>query len=149
MTLDQAFQWLGTTVVVSPAALLAVLGVTMLFGKPLSERAIARCTEAAVVIGLVSAVGILGLMLAFGRRNVPIEMGNWVVIPQEHFHFHVKFVFDRLSVPFAILTYVLVGTVGALPVTPVPVSVIVWVAGVAFVAKVSVPEVAPVVAGLK
>ena len=59
------------------------------------------------------AIAILALMLWTGQRNVPIEVGNWVVLPQEHFHFHLKFVFDRLSVPFAILSFVLVGTIGA------------------------------------
>src|SRR5207249_4776122 len=35
----------------------------------------------------------------------------WVQLP--HFHFSVKFVFDRLSVPFAILSFLLAGTIGA------------------------------------
>src|SRR4029078_1354560 len=30
-----------------------------------------------------------------------------------HYHFSVKFVFDRLSVPFVILSFVLCGTIGA------------------------------------
>ncbi len=38
-------------------------------------------------------------------------VGDWVDIP--HFHFSVKFVFDRLSVPMAILSFVLSGTIGA------------------------------------
>ena len=43
-------------------------------------------------------------MLISGTRNISIEIGDWVVIPSEHFHSTCKFVFDRLSVPFAILT---------------------------------------------
>jgi NADH:ubiquinone oxidoreductase subunit 5 (subunit L)/multisubunit Na+/H+ antiporter MnhA subunit len=62
---------------------------------------------------LLAAIAILICMLALGTRFVPIELGNWVVIPQQHFHFHLKFVFDRLSVPFVILSLVLCGTVGA------------------------------------
>ena len=104
---------LGAGVVLPPLLLLAVLGLATLFARPLSEKASAVCTETAVVTGLLAAVAILGLMLATGMRNVPIEFGDWVVLPQEHFHFHFKLVFDRLSVPFAILTFVLVGTVGA------------------------------------
>jgi len=104
---------LGAGVVLPPVLLLAVLGLATLFARPLSEKASAVCTETAVVTGLLAAVSILGLMLATGMRNVPIELGDWVVLPQEHFHFHFKLVFDRLSVPFAILTFVLVGTVGA------------------------------------
>jgi NAD(P)H-quinone oxidoreductase subunit 5 len=50
-------------------------------------------------------------MLVQGTRHVPIELGHWVAI--EHFHFSVKLVFDRLSVPFVILTFLLCGTVSA------------------------------------
>ncbi|MBL8850254.1 MAG: oxidoreductase [Planctomycetaceae bacterium] len=104
---------LGAGVVLPPLLLFALLGLATLFARPLSEKASAVCTESAVVTGLLAAVAILGLMLATGMRYVPIEFGDWVVIPQERFHFHFKLVFDRLSVPFAILTFVLVGTVGA------------------------------------
>ncbi|MEQ9407583.1 MAG: proton-conducting transporter membrane subunit [Fuerstiella sp.] len=113
MTVDSVFQFLGVVVVASPAALLVVLGITALLGRPLSERLQGAVTQAAVVTGLMAAIVILGMMLAFDSRHVPIERGNWVEIPQEHFHFHLKFVFDRLSVPFTILSFVLCGTVGA------------------------------------
>src|SRR5262249_4411079 len=54
---------------------------------------------------------ILGLMLATDRRHVPVGLGDWVAVP--HYHFSVKFIFDRLSVPFVILSFVLCGTIGA------------------------------------
>ena len=113
MNLDALLTWLGVGTVLAPATLLAVVGLSLLFGYGLSERAIARWTQSAVVIGLSMAVAILALMLFSGRRAVPIEVGDWVIVPQEHFHFHLKFLFDRLSVPFAILSFVLVGTIGA------------------------------------
>lgn len=113
MNADQTFFALGIVVVVSPAVLLAVLGLSSLFGFRLSERSTSRLTKTSVVTGLVAALGILTLMLTTGRRHVPIELGNWVVIPEQHFHFHLKFTFDRLSVPFAILSFVLCGTTGA------------------------------------
>jgi NADH-quinone oxidoreductase subunit L len=113
MTVDTLFNILGTVVVVAPVTLLLLLGFTALFGIKPGERTIARLTESTIVMGLLSAIGVLGLMLLVGKRNVPIEFGNWVSLPGGHFHFHIKFVFDRLSVPFAILTFVLVGTVGA------------------------------------
>ena len=53
------------------------------------------------------------MMLITARGTYRSNSGNWVVIPGEHFHFTLKFVFDRLSVPFVILTFVLVGTIGA------------------------------------
>ena len=113
MTLDQWFYVFGLAVVVSPAVLLTVLGVMSLVGRRIGERSSAHLTEASVVIGLIAALAVLVLMLASGRRHVPIELGNWVVIPEQHFHFHLKFVFDRLSVPLAILSFVLCGTIGA------------------------------------
>jgi NAD(P)H-quinone oxidoreductase subunit 5 len=89
------------------------LGLTGLFGRTLSERMTWRLTQLAVIVGLLSAVGILFGMLVTGDRLVPLEVGNWIVIPEADFHFQIQFVFDRLSVPFAILSFVLVGVVGA------------------------------------
>ena len=113
MNYDSIMQVLGVCVVACPAALLAVFGVTSLIGRPLGERMMARFTQVSVVAGLLAALAILAMMLVLDTRHVPVEIGNWVVIPAQHFHFHLKFVFDRLSVPFAILSFVLCGTVGA------------------------------------
>jgi NAD(P)H-quinone oxidoreductase subunit 5 len=113
MDLAFLFHALGIATLAMPAVLLAVLGLTALFVRPLGELATARWTQATVVIGLVGSIAILGLMLSTGVRHVPVELGNWVSLPEQHFHFHLKFVFDRLSVPFVILTFVLVGTIGA------------------------------------
>jgi NAD(P)H-quinone oxidoreductase subunit 5 len=113
MNADSLVLALGTSVILWPALLLAVLGLTNLAWRPLSEHAMARWTATCVVGGLLSALAMLGWMLATGLRSVPIELGDWVTIPQVHFHFHLKFVFDRLSVPFALLSFLLVGTVGA------------------------------------
>jgi NAD(P)H-quinone oxidoreductase subunit 5 len=113
MNLDLALNYSGVAVVASPVILLAVLGIASLLGIKVSERSTARITQAAVTIGLLASLCVLGLMLFSGRRHVPIEFGNWISIPQQHFHFHVKFVFDRLSVPFTILSFVLCGTIGA------------------------------------
>jgi len=113
MTLEAVIETLGRVVVVSPALLLAALGLPMLFGMGLSETNQSRVTKAAVIAGLLASVAILIAMLVTGSRHVPIEFGHWVQIGEEHFHFHLKFVFDRLSVPFTILSFVLCGTVGA------------------------------------
>jgi NADH-quinone oxidoreductase subunit L len=113
MNLNMLMQMLGICVVVSPAILLAVIGLPSLIGKPLSEQNVVRFIYAAMMIGLLSAVAMLGLMLATDHTLVEVQIGNWVGIEAEHFHFHVKFIFDRLSVPFVILTFVLCGTIGA------------------------------------
>ncbi|MBI2824005.1 MAG: oxidoreductase [Planctomycetia bacterium] len=113
MNVDTLYSVLGLGTVAFPALLLSVMGLTSLLGWPLGERTTARATQGAVIGGLLTAIAILAMMLASGTRYVPIELGNWEIAPTEHFHFHLKFVFDRLSVPFTILSFVLVGTIGA------------------------------------
>lgn len=113
MNWDNILWVLGVIVIASPATLLAVLGLTLLFRRPLSERTVAHWTEGAVVVGLMANLLILLLMLLLDKRHVPVPLPDWVAIPQEHFHFHIQFVFDRLSVPFALLSLVLCGTVSA------------------------------------
>lgn len=103
----------GITVVACPVVLVAVLGLTSLIGRPPGERQTDGWIYFSTVIGLLAAVAMLVTMLATGMRHVTVELGNWVVIPEQEFHFHVKLLFDRLSVPFAILSYLLCGTVGA------------------------------------
>lgn len=106
-------QVLGICVVVCPTVLLGVLGLTPAVGRLLSEQSVIRWMYATMVIGLSAAIAMLGLMLMTDHTLVEIQLGNWVGIEAEDFHFHVKFIFDRLSVPFVILTYVLCGTIGA------------------------------------
>jgi NAD(P)H-quinone oxidoreductase subunit 5 len=113
MNYDTVFHVLGLGTIIAPLALLTLIGVSMLFDARLSERVTCRCTQLSVIAGLASAVGILVLMLITGTRNVSIDVGDFMVIHEEHFHFHLRLMFDRLSVPFAILSFVLVGTIGA------------------------------------
>jgi len=114
MSIETLFTLLGACTILAPIMLLALMGLTMLAAWPLSERATARWTQATVFLGLLSALAILALMLVTGERNVQFDVGDFVALPNpEHFHFHLRFMFDRLSVPFAILSYVLVGTIGA------------------------------------
>ncbi|GAA5508561.1 proton-conducting transporter membrane subunit [Novipirellula caenicola] len=112
---ETVFQTLGTAVVASPTILLATLGLAALIDRPFSETSVSRLTQAAVLFSLLPAIGILVLMLAVGTRYVPVEIGDWVAIEDVDldFHFHLKFVFDRLSIPFLILSCVLCGVVGA------------------------------------
>jgi NADH-quinone oxidoreductase subunit L len=105
--------WLGVIVITSPSLLFLVLGFAGLLGSSLSERTQSRCVQTAVLTGLLATVGILSWMLLSGERFVAVELGDWVSIPSVHFHFSGKIVFDRLSVPMCILTFLLCGTIGA------------------------------------
>ncbi|MGE3315522.1 MAG: proton-conducting transporter membrane subunit [Planctomycetaceae bacterium] len=111
--MNELLTFFGKCVIVSPLALVAVLGIPALVRRPLGERSIGGWIFAAVSIGLLASIGVLAGMLLGGTREVVIDFGNLFVIPDQHLHFHLKFVFDRLSVPFSILTYLLCGTVGA------------------------------------
>ena len=102
---------LGLLAVTAPVLLLCVLGLPSLLGRRLSERATTTACQAATVAGLLASLAVLALMLLHGTRREAIELGQWVAIP--HYHFAVKLVFDRLSVPFAILSFVLCGTISA------------------------------------
>jgi NAD(P)H-quinone oxidoreductase subunit 5 len=64
-----------------------------------------------VVVGLLASLALLGLMLATGRRHIEFGLGHWVSIP--HYDFWIKFEFDRLNVPFVLLTFILCGTISA------------------------------------
>uniref|UniRef100_A0A7C4QXY3 Oxidoreductase n=1 Tax=Schlesneria paludicola TaxID=360056 RepID=A0A7C4QXY3_9PLAN len=102
---------LGLVVVGGPLWLFVLLGLSSLIGRPLGEAAVSRWVQAISWTGLLSTLAILVLMLALGTRRVPLEFGNWVRIP--HYHLALKIEFDRLSVPFAILSFLLCGTIGA------------------------------------
>lgn len=113
MTAETVLQLLGSCVVISPCLLVAVLGIAALLRQPLSEEAVSRWMYGTVGVGLLAAVAVMGWMLATGLRAVTVDAGHPVVIPEQHFHFHLEFLFDRLSVPFVTLSFVLCGTIGA------------------------------------
>jgi NAD(P)H-quinone oxidoreductase subunit 5 len=82
-----------------------------LLDRQLSEEATGKLCYVAIVTGLLAALTILALMLIRGTRHEPIEVGDWIAI--SGYHFSVKLIFDRLSVPLAILSFVLCGTISA------------------------------------
>jgi NADH-quinone oxidoreductase subunit L len=104
--------WIGLVVIAGPLLLTVILGITSLLDIKLEEETTARLVYAATVSGFLAAVTVLVSMLVLGTRHVAIDLGAWVIIP-EHYRFSIKFVFDRLSVPFVILSFVLSGTIGA------------------------------------
>jgi NAD(P)H-quinone oxidoreductase subunit 5 len=109
---DGLLKFLGLVVVACPLLLAMVLGLATLLGRPISEAATSMLVRLATLGGLLGSISVLVLMLLLGTRHVPIPLGNWVEIPGR-FHFSVKFVFDRLSVPFVILSFLLSGVIGA------------------------------------
>ncbi|OWK37670.1 proton-conducting transporter membrane subunit [Fimbriiglobus ruber] len=116
-----ALKWFEYVVVVTPVALVFALGLPALLNRKLPEPSINRLVQVTTTIGLVASLGVLACMLLLDIQHDILDLGNWVAIHdhgQSHgteagFHFLVKFVFDRLSMPFLIMTYVLCGTIGA------------------------------------
>jgi NADH-quinone oxidoreductase subunit L len=104
-------QVLGLAVVIAPAVMVICVGLPTLLGRPLAEQTTARILQSAIAAGLAASLAILALMVSLGTRHVPVELGNWVVITD--YHFSIKFVFDRLSVPFVIFSFILCGVIGA------------------------------------
>jgi len=113
MTLAGFTHFCGYLVVLCPTVLLAALGLPALFGRKPTEQATISLVKLAVTIGLIASAALPIIMLATGSRHITIEQGDWLHLPDEGFHFTVKFVFDRLSAPFTVLTYVLCGTISA------------------------------------
>jgi len=112
-SIEMFFFLAGSIVVLCPIILLALIGILPLLGLPLNERTITYFTQTSVSLGWVASIAILAVMWSLDIFKVPLSVGNWVEIPQEHFHLEIKFVFDRLSLPFLILTYTLCGVIGA------------------------------------
>jgi len=111
VTFDALIYILGLLVAAAPALLVVVLGTASLLRIRMSETLVNRAGQSVVIVGLLAAIAVFVGMLVSGSRNVPVSLGHWVSIPEYHFTF--KLVFDRLSIPFVILSYVLVGTIGA------------------------------------
>jgi NAD(P)H-quinone oxidoreductase subunit 5 len=101
----------GLIVLLAPVLLLVVLGGSSLIERPLSERAASRVVRLTMATGLLAALGVLIVMLFKGERDVTVLSVDWIAVP--HYRFLVKFVFDRLSVPLVILTFLLCGTIGS------------------------------------
>jgi NADH-quinone oxidoreductase subunit L len=101
------------TVVVAPAALALITGLSLLLGYRLSERGLAWLTQGMVSLASVAAAMLLIQMLLTGQVEYMLELGRWVDLPIEHFHFTFKFLFDRLSISFVILSLLLCGVISA------------------------------------
>jgi NADH-quinone oxidoreductase subunit L len=105
--------FLGFSTVVAPLLLLLVIGCSMLFQYKLSEVVIGRWMKGTMGFGLITSVSILAIMLLTRSFREVVDFGNLVTIEDVHFHFHLSFIFDRLSVPMVILSLVLCFTIGS------------------------------------
>jgi NADH-quinone oxidoreductase subunit L len=103
----------ASVALLSPVALLAFVLVASLLPLRDQERAIGSATFAAIMAGFIASAGIAVSMVVSGRSEWLFDLGDWISIEEESFHFHTTFVFDWLSLPFLLLVYLLCGTVSA------------------------------------
>lgn len=118
MNADELMTALGGVVVAAPATLVAVLGIPAILGWRLGEQATIRAVRACVAIGLAACIAVLIAMPFAGGRPAVVDLGEWVAlrpagVDHAHYHFAVEFEFDLLSVPLALLSFLLCGTIGA------------------------------------
>lgn len=109
---------LGCVVVVAPAVLVIVLGVPPLLGMRLSEHTTIRAVRTSVVVGLMACLAVLIMMPFSQGRPALVDLGEWVAlrpvgVDHSHYHFAIEFEFDVLSVPLALLSFLLCGTIAA------------------------------------
>ena len=102
----------GLVAVAAPASVTLLLALLLLLGVRISETLIHRLMQIGTVVGLVSLLALFIGLISTGRVEQLVNLGNWVTIPPGY-HFKLAFQFDRLSIPFAALVFVLCGTVGA------------------------------------
>ena len=65
------------TTLIAPIVLVTILAMASVLGYPLSEPVISRLVQIATITGLFAGSGMLVLMLATGKRHVPVEIGDW------------------------------------------------------------------------
>ena len=106
----------GRLVVIVPALLVVAIGLPSLVGKPLAEQWITRLVRLAMIAVMACATIVRLGMIVTGEPNISIDQRALVAIgghggETDGFHFAFKFTFDRLSAPFALLTYLLCGVI--------------------------------------
>lgn len=112
MTLDLvALRTLVVLVVGAPLALVALLGVTSLGGRPLGERTTMAATRTAMAVAFV-ATAVAGLIyLGSGAAPQRISFGAWFSVG--HGGFEVDFLLDGFALGFATLSAGICGIVAA------------------------------------
>lgn len=113
MSTANFFQAAGTIVLMAPIAMTAILGIPALIRRPPGEVLSSRLTQVGVSMGACAAISILVGMIVTGQSAISVDFGEWVHIEKPSFHFHLQFMFDRLSLPFVLLSYLLCGTISA------------------------------------
>ncbi len=98
---------------ISPLVLVLFLGLVALAGLETSEETVSRFAFFTITAGLLSTIGLVIAFSLGSQSEIPVELGHWVNLPEQHFHFHIKLLLDKLSLPFLLLVYLLCGVISA------------------------------------
>ncbi len=108
------FDVLALVVVFGPALLLAAIGFPPLLGWKNSEGFSAGLSRWVVAVGLAALVAIAFLKVrSVDGEPLIFRFGDWAVLEHAHFHLRMEFIFDWLSIPFTMLSYLLCGLIAS------------------------------------
>lgn len=102
---------LALVALTAPMCLLACLGLMGLVGRPPTEQITGRMVTAGFLTSTFAALGLIPALLLSGARQAQVELGTWYAF--EGHALHLTLQVDRLSVPFVVLTALLLGVVGS------------------------------------
>jgi NAD(P)H-quinone oxidoreductase subunit 5 len=111
MTFPILAGWLTLVLMSSPGALVGILGVSSLLGRPLPERVVSALTHVAFSISTSASLALLVGFALSPEVQIVLPLGKW--FETEGYHFELVLLVDGLSVTFAALTAVICGIVGA------------------------------------
>lgn len=119
MTAEKLAILLGTAAIVLPGLMVVGLGLASLLGRKLSERTISWTSKSVIALGLSCTLGAAAGLAVSGEAEAAFDGGTIVSYEgghgpdAEHFKFGIKLIFDRLSMPMMLLTYVLCAVISA------------------------------------
>jgi len=104
-------QLLVIAMVALPAAAIPAVALPAWFGMRADERRINAIVAAAFGGATIAGILLVGAMIASDSHRVVVAMGNWFEVGPHHFPWTL--IADRLSIPFALFSALLVGIIGA------------------------------------
>ena len=97
-------------IVAVPGLSFFLLSIAWLAGWEPSERIVARITAISYTITAVLTITLIVMMAITGQSRVIADLGDWFTVHE--YHFPLRLLADRLSLPFQLLGTILVGVVG-------------------------------------
>lgn len=111
--MDHWARFFCSLILLAPLLALLVTSVIAVLELPIKERRSNALTQLAIAAGLLGSLGLSVMLAVSGQQSIVVELGHWIALPDQHFHFTFEFLFDHLSLPFLILAQLLSGVVGA------------------------------------